>query len=287
MEAVMVRSLVVLALVSTCVAACSQPQTTPPPSGSAEQTQSPGASSSAPASQPAAPPETTTAAAPAASPRAAGHPAETTAPAAARPSTVGAAPSAAAPAGAAEPAALAAPPAPPVPQFKEVTIPAGTTLNVKLLSNLASNTSHIEDAVKGSIARPVLVDGTTALPEGTSISGSVTQVSESGRVKGRASIGFKFDRLSVGSETHRIQTAAVTREAAADKKSDVKKGGIGAGLGAVVGGVVGGGKGAAIGAVAGGAGTVMATKGDEIELPAGTTVTVHLQEPLTVTVPLK
>ena len=106
-------------------------------------------------------------------------------------------------------------------------------------------------------------------------------------MKGRASIGFKFDRLSVGSETHRIQTATVTREAAADKKSDVKKGGIGAGLGAVVGGVIGGGKGAAIGAVAGGAGTVMATKGDEIELPAGTAVTVHLQEPLTVTVPLQ
>ena len=261
----MVRSLVVLALVSACVAACSQPQTTPPPSGSAEQTQSPGASSSAPASQPGAPPETPTAAAP----RAAGHPAET--------------PSAAASAA----AAPAASPAPPVPQFKEVTIPAGTTLNVKLLSNLASNTSHIEDAVKGSIAKAVLVDGTTALPEGTSISGLVTQVSESGRVKGRASIGFKFDRLSVGSETHRIQTATVTREAASDKKSDVKKGGVGAGLGAVVGGVVGGGKGAAIGAVAGGAGTVMATKGDEIELPAGTAVTVHLQEPLTVTVPLK
>jgi hypothetical protein len=281
MEAVMVRSLAVLALVSTCVTACSQPQTNPPASGTAEQMQSPGASSSAPASQPAAAPETTTAA------RAPSHPADSPTAAPVRPSNIGAAPSAAAPSAAAEPAAPAAPPAPPVPQFKDVTIPAGTTLNVKLLSNLASNTSHIEDAVKGSITRPVVVDGTTALPDGTSISGSVTQVSESGRVKGRASIGFKFDRLSVGSETHRIQTATVTREAAADKKSDVKKGGIGAGLGAVVGGVIGGGKGAAIGAVAGGAGTVMATKGDEIELPAGTVVTVHLQEPLTVTVPLK
>jgi hypothetical protein len=168
-----------------------------------------------------------------------------------------------------------------------VTIPAGTSLSVKLLSNLASNTSHVEDPVRGSIARAVVIDGLTALPEGTPISGTVIAANESGRVKGRASVGFRFDRMSIRNESQKIQTAAVTREAAADRKSDVKKGGIGAGLGAVVGGVVGGGKGAAIGAVAGGTGTVLATKGDEVEVPAGTTVSVVLQEPLTVTVPLK
>jgi len=32
---------------------------------------------------------------------------------------------------------------------------------------------------------------------------------------------------------------------------------------------------------------VLATKGKEVELPAGTALTVLLQEPLTVTVPLK
>jgi uncharacterized protein YcfJ len=106
-------------------------------------------------------------------------------------------------------------------------------------------------------------------------------------VKGRASVGIKFDRLSIRNESQKVQTAAVRREAEADKKSDVKKGGIGAGLGAVVGGVIGGGKGAAIGAVAGGTGTVLATKGGEVEVPAGTVVSVLLQEPLTVTVPLK
>jgi len=179
------------------------------------------------------------------------------------------------------------PPPPPPPQFKEVTVPAGTSLSVKLLSSLASNTSHVEDAVRGSIAKAVVIDGLTALPEGTPLSGTVVDASESGRVKGRASVGFKFDRMSIRSESQKIQTATVTREAAADKKSDVKKGGIGAGLGAVVGGVVGGGKGAAIGAVAGGTGTVLATKGDEIEVPAGTIVSVLLQEPLTVSVPLK
>ena len=287
----MVRSLLMLTLVSTCVAACSQ-QSAPPSAGS-DQTASPAASSSAPAAQPPAPSEP---AAPAATNL---HPADTAPAAAARPSAsappAGAphpapagqpAAAPAAPAAAAAPAAPAAPPEPPKPQFREVTIPAGTSLSVKLLTHLASNTSHVEDAVKGSIARPVVIDGATAIPEGTPISGAVVEANESGRVKGRASVSFKFDRMSIRNESQKIHAAAVTREAAADKKSDVKKGGIGAGLGAVVGGVIGGGKGAAIGAVAGGTGTVLATKGDEIEVPAGTVVSVLLQEPLTVTVPI-
>ena len=89
-------------------------------------------------------------------------------------------------------------------------------MSVKLLSSLASNKSNVEDPVKGSIAKPVVVGGTTVVPEGTPISGSVTEVAESGRVKGRASIGLRFDRLALGSEMHKIQTATVTREAAAD-----------------------------------------------------------------------
>jgi len=168
-----------------------------------------------------------------------------------------------------------------------VTIPAGTTLSVKLLSAVASNTSKVEDPVKGSLATAVMVSDATALPTGTQVLGSVVDAKASGRVKGRALVAFRFDRLVVNHETVRIQTAAVSLEAGADTKSDVKKGGIGAGLGAVVGGIAGGGKGAAIGAVAGGAGTVLATKGKEVEVPSGTVVSVLLQDPLTVTVPVK
>ena len=77
------------------------------------------------------------------------------------------------------------------------------------------------------------------------------------------------------------------REAAADKKSDVKKGALGAGAGALVGGAIGGGSGAAVGAVAGGAGTVLATKGKEVEIPSGTVVSVLVQDPITVRVAVK
>ena len=43
----------------------------------------------------------------------------------------------------------------------------------------------------------------------------------------------------------------------------------------------------AIGAVAGGAGTVLATKGKEVEIPSGTVVSVLVQDPITVRVAVK
>ena len=61
----------------------------------------------------------------------------------------------------------------------------------------------------------------------------------------------------------------------------------GAALGGLAGSEAGGGKGAAIGAVAGGTGTVLATKGREVEIAPGTVVTALLQSALTVRVPIK
>ncbi len=187
----------------------------------------------------------------------------------------------------AQPPSTPEPAPPPPPAFREVTIPAGTSLSVTLLGTVASNTSKVEDPITGAIAKDVAISGVTALPVGTQMLGSVTDAEESGRVKGRASVAFRFDRLVVDGETIRVQTAPVEVEAAAGTKSDVRRGALGAGAGAIVGGVLGGGTGAAVGAAAGGAGTVLATKGSEVEIPSGTVVSVLVQNPITVRVALK
>jgi hypothetical protein len=208
-----------------------------------------------------------------------------------------AAPQAAAPAAASQAAPAAAkppepvqPPAPvepPEPRFREVVIAAGTPLSVTVLSTLASNTSAVEDTVRGALAEPVVVGGRTVLPKGAELVGSVIDAKESGRVKGRAAIAFRFTQVSAHGDTYPIQTAQVTLEAAQQKSDDVKKGALGGGLGAVVGGIAGGGTGAAIGAVAGTAGTVLATKGREVSVAPGTVVTVLMQEAATVRVPAR
>jgi hypothetical protein len=177
-----------------------------------------------------------------------------------------------------------APAVPPAPRFREITVPADTPLSVTLETALASDTSQVEDPVEGRLARAVVVSHTTVLPAGARVTGSVIDAKRSGRVKGRALIAVRFNRIVAHGEHYQIQTARISREATASTKSDVKKGGIGAGVGAVVGGIAGGGKGAAIGGVLGGAGTVMATRGKEVQLPAGTTLSTRLTSPLEVRV---
>lgn len=280
------KSLLAVTLAAALVVACSK--TEQPQADSA----APPSSGAQPASpQPASPPPAVTSPAPAAESAQAPAPQKSAAPAKPAPSspptsasTAAEPPPSAAPA---PPPKPVEPPPPPPPVVKEFTVPAGTSLAVTVLSNLGSETSQVEDVVKGSLAKPIVIDGTTVAPQGAEVRGVVSDAKKSGRVKGKASLGIAFDRLTVRGETLRMQTAPVVLEAQDKKSDDVKKGGIGAGLGAVVGGIAGGGSGAAIGAVAGGAGTVLATKGREVEVPAGTVVNVLLQSPLTLKVTLK
>ena len=147
----------------------------------------------------------------------------------------------------------------------------------------------MEDPVRATLESPVTVAGVTAIPSDADVTGTVTSVQRSGKVKGRASVAFRFDRLSAWDEAYDVQSARVSRQARATKQKDATKIGIGAGAGALVGAIAGGGKGAAIGtAVGGGAGTgvVLATRGEEVRLPAGTVVTTKLAAPLTVRVPV-
>ena len=183
----------------------------------------------------------------------------------------------------------ATPAVPPKPQFKEVTIPASTALSVTLDTAVASDTSRVEDSVRGKLAKPIVIDGLTAIPAGAALNGSVTEAVRSGKVKGRASVAFRFNSITAGDEKHDISTARIARRAASTKGDDAKKVGIGAGAGAVIGALAGGGKGAAIGgAIGAGAGTgvVVATRGDEVEIPVGATVSTTLQQPLSVRVPI-
>jgi hypothetical protein len=168
-----------------------------------------------------------------------------------------------------------------------VTIPAGTTLALALTSGIASDTSAVEDTVTAELTRSITIDGRELLPAGTRVTGSVTDVDDSGRVKGRAMIAFRFTSLQTSNEQYDIRTEPLSHMAPATKGEDATKIGIGAGAGAVIGGILGGKDGAAKGAaIGGGAGTgvVLATKGREMRLGPGADATTELTAPLTVRV---
>ena len=168
-----------------------------------------------------------------------------------------------------------------------ITIPAGTTMRIRLESNVGSDISHARDRVSGRLVQPLTVGGRAVVPSGSRVTGRVVEAVESGRVKGRGRLSLRFSSLtSAGTDdTYRIDTRTWTRIAPATKKKDAATIGLPAAGGAVVGALTGGGKGAAIGAaVGGGAGTavVLSTRGKDVRLGEGALIVVRLTEPLVI-----
>jgi len=181
-----------------------------------------------------------------------------------------------------------APPPPPVPEYVDVTVPSDAVLGLQIERTVSSELARVEDKVEARVTRDVRVENRVAIPAGSTVRGSVTEVDRGGRIKGRARLAIRFHTivLADGSELA-LKTDPVVREgASAGGQSAAKVGGAAIG-GAILGAILGGGKGAAIGgAVGAGAGTAaaMSNDSDPATLSAGTTVTVRMQAPVTVTV---
>src|SRR5688572_18634692 len=126
-------------------------------------------------------------------------------------------------------------PAPVAPAVREVMLPEGTTLRLTLQSAVASDSSRVEDTVRAALREAVVIDGTTILPAGTELTGVVTDVEESGRVKGRARIAYRFNSLNYSGERYDIATAPLSHLAPATKSEDATKIAVGAGAGAAIG----------------------------------------------------
>ena len=176
-----------------------------------------------------------------------------------------------------------------VPEYREFTLRAGTTLPLVLRTAVASDESQVEDSVRATLRKAIVVDGQEVLPAGTEISGVVTDAERAGRVKGRARVAVRFSSLRYDGERYRIETEAFEQLGEATKGEDAKKIGIGAGVGAAIGAIAGGGSGAAKGAAIGagaGTGVVLATRGKDVRLEPGTEIDTRLSAPLAVRVPM-
>jgi hypothetical protein len=166
-----------------------------------------------------------------------------------------------------------------------VTVPAGTALPLELLTPLSSETAQVETPVRARVRQTINVDGLTAIPQGTVLTGTVTDVARAGRVQGRSRLAIRFDSATVNGVRENLRTNPVVFEGEATKKEDATKIGVGAGIGAAIGAIAGGGSGAAKGAAIGGAagtGAVLATRGKEVELAEGADITATTASALTV-----
>lgn len=181
-----------------------------------------------------------------------------------------------------EPAA-ATPATPPPPQ--KVTIPSGTTLAVRLVDAIDSETATQGQTFHATLNSPLAVEGDTAIPAGYTVEGHVVTVQSAGKFAGQSLLVLQLDRISLPGKSYNLETDQYKKQGSSRGKNTVEKVGAGAGIGALIGAIAGGGKGAAIGAAAGGglgAGSQAVTHGQQIKLASETVLNFTLQAPLTV-----
>lgn len=171
-----------------------------------------------------------------------------------------------------------------------VRVPAGATFQVRLDEELSTETSSEGDRFTVTTLRALSADGRTAVPAGATIRGSVTAVQHSEGADRPAVLKVNFEELEHDGETYPIYATLVEANPETESRTSTAEGaakvGAGAAAGAIVGRIIGGNArgtviGAAVGAAAGTA-IVLGTQDVDAKLPAGSAMTLRLDQPLEV-----
>jgi hypothetical protein len=152
-------------------------------------------------------------------------------------------------------------------------IPPGTIISVTTIDRVESESSRQGQFFRASLAEPIKVNGRTIAPVGSDAQLRITDVKDSGKVKGSAELTVTLVSVTARGEILNLTTENTTTNSGGKGKGTAVKTGVGAGIGAALGAIFGGGKGAAIGAGAGaatGAGVSMVMQGPRVVIPSET-----------------
>jgi uncharacterized protein YoxC len=168
----------------------------------------------------------------------------------------------------------------------------GETVIGVLENGLSTQTAREGDRFTLTVRQPIQFEGAT-------IEGHVTNVERSGRLTGRSQITLNFDSIrlrdarsyrfagilesvrTTQGDTVRVDNEGAVRDTNQTTKT-AQRAAIGTAVGAIIGAIAGGGKGAAIGAIVGaggGAGSVYVQGRDDLDLGAGTELTIRASGP--------
>ena len=162
------------------------------------------------------------------------------------------------------------------------TIPVGQEMDVRLRTPLNSDTAQVEQRFEATTVVDVMQNGRVLVPAGSLVEGVVSAVDKATRTDRTGSLTLSFDRMRVNGQQHRIRASATEVFKSGGVRDEAPKAGIGAGAGAIIGGILGGAKGAVLGAVIGAGGTIAATEGKNVDLPAGTVIRIRMDSPMRV-----
>lgn len=159
-------------------------------------------------------------------------------------------------------------------------VPSGTDLDVRLERELSSRTAQVEDRFTATTVVDLYQGNDLLVPAGSTVRGVVSSVNKATRTDRKGSLTVAFDQITVNGKAFPMHATVQQALESEGIKGEVGKIGAGAGVGAILGGIIGGAKGALLGILIGGGGTIAATEGKDVTLPAATVLRVRLDQPL-------
>ena len=172
------------------------------------------------------------------------------------------------------------------------TVPNGTEIVAVLNNDLSTQNVREGERFTMTVRSPGQYDGAT-------LEGSVVSINRGGRISGRSEMTLDFDTIRMrdgrsyrfagilesvrtpNGDVVRVDNEGAVRDSDQTNKT-IQRTAIGTAVGAIIGAIAGGGKGAAIGAVIGagaGAGSVYVQGPNDLDLSAGTELTVRSTGP--------
>ncbi len=169
-------------------------------------------------------------------------------------------------------------------------LPAGYEFPVTLTTELTTENSNVGDRVVGRVAQNLTHQSRIVVGQGSQVQGTVTRVDDADRgQESKSYLELDFDTLLLTDGSQYPLDAALSQYQARfenDNDDTLRGAAVGAGAGAILGQVLGGDTQATVlGAVIGGAaGAVVEsqTTGQDVSIPAGTTLWLKVNQPLTV-----
>jgi hypothetical protein len=163
-----------------------------------------------------------------------------------------------------------------------VTVKKDTVIGIRIDDAVSSETVRVEDRINAKVSRNVIADGVTAIPAGTRVEGTVVLVERPTPASPRGKIGIRFTSL-VRPDNSRVQISTDTIYREADPNAG---NGVSYDVNAFS-AVLAAGR-AAPARSSSASPTSSATPIPpglrEVQLPAGSLLTVHLTSPLSITV---
>jgi TolA-binding protein len=159
------------------------------------------------------------------------------------------------------------------------SIPVGQEIDVRLQKELTSDTAQVEDRFEATTAVDLYRGNDVLIPAGSVMRGVVSSVNRASRTDRKGSMTVAFDQVTVNGRAYPMRGTVTQALESEGIKGEIGRIGAGSAVGAIIGGIIGGTKGALLGVLIGGGGTIAATEGKDVHLPAGTVLRVRMDTP--------